>query len=55
MNIDVVGIGSCAVDYFAIVPRLLGPEEKINATPAASPPTTLRRSRASAPAPAGSA
>jgi sugar/nucleoside kinase (ribokinase family) len=32
MNIDVVGIGSCAVDYFAIVPRLLGPEEKINAT-----------------------
>ncbi len=32
MNIDVVGIGSCAVDYFAIVPRLLAPEEKINAT-----------------------
>ena len=31
-NIDVVGIGSCTVDYFAIVPRLLGPEEKINAT-----------------------
>ncbi|HWG57755.1 MAG TPA: carbohydrate kinase family protein [Candidatus Acidoferrales bacterium] len=30
-NVDVVGIGSCAVDYFAIVPRLLGPEEKINA------------------------
>ena len=29
---DVVGIGSCTVDYFAIVPRLLGPEEKINAT-----------------------
>src|SRR5580700_3454927 len=29
--IDVVGIGSCTVDYFAIVPRLLGPEEKINA------------------------
>ena len=28
---DVVGIGSCGVDYFAIVPRLLGPEEKINA------------------------
>jgi len=28
---DVVGIGSCTVDYFAIVPRLLGPEEKINA------------------------
>src|SRR5271155_5747916 len=31
-NVDVVGIGSCAVDFFAIVPRLLGPEEKINAT-----------------------
>jgi sugar/nucleoside kinase (ribokinase family) len=30
-NVDVVGIGSCAVDFFAIVPRLLGPEEKINA------------------------
>jgi sugar/nucleoside kinase (ribokinase family) len=29
---DVVGIGSCTVDYFAIVPRLLGAEEKINAT-----------------------
>jgi fructokinase len=29
--IEVVGIGSCTVDYFAIVPRLLGPEEKINA------------------------
>jgi sugar/nucleoside kinase (ribokinase family) len=29
---EVVGIGSCTVDYFAIVPRLLGPEEKINAT-----------------------
>jgi sugar/nucleoside kinase (ribokinase family) len=28
---DVVGIGSCTVDYFAIVPKLLGPEEKINA------------------------
>lgn len=27
----VVGIGSCGVDYFAIVPRLLGSEEKINA------------------------
>jgi sugar/nucleoside kinase (ribokinase family) len=34
MNVkaEVVGIGSCTVDYFAIVPRLLGPEEKINAT-----------------------
>lgn len=31
-NVDVVGIGSCGVDYFAIVPRLLGAEEKINAT-----------------------
>ncbi|MDP9148149.1 MAG: carbohydrate kinase family protein, partial [Acidobacteriota bacterium] len=29
--VKVVGIGSCGVDYFAIVPRLLGPEEKINA------------------------
>jgi ribokinase len=28
---QVVGIGSCGVDYFAIVPRLLGPDEKINA------------------------
>jgi ribokinase len=27
----VVGIGSCGIDYFAIVPRLLGSEEKINA------------------------
>jgi sugar/nucleoside kinase (ribokinase family) len=26
----VVGIGSCGVDYFAIVPRLLGGDEKIN-------------------------
>ena len=30
-TVDVVGIGSCTVDFFAIVPRLLGPEEKINA------------------------
>jgi sugar/nucleoside kinase (ribokinase family) len=30
-HVDVVGIGSCGVDYFAIVPRLLGREEKINA------------------------
>jgi ribokinase len=29
---DVVGIGSCAVDYVAQVPRLLGPDEKINAS-----------------------
>jgi sugar/nucleoside kinase (ribokinase family) len=28
---QVVGIGSCGVDYFAIVPRLLGADEKINA------------------------
>src|ERR1700737_4753337 len=28
---QVVGIGSCGIDYFAIVPRLLGREEKINA------------------------
>lgn len=28
---EVVGIGSCAVDYVAQVPRLLGPDEKINA------------------------
>ena len=31
-NVEVVGIGSCTVDYFAIVPRLLAAEEKINAT-----------------------
>src|SRR5579863_6976738 len=31
-NAEVVGIGSCTVDYFAIVPRLLAAEEKINAT-----------------------
>ncbi|MGH9776382.1 MAG: carbohydrate kinase family protein [Candidatus Acidiferrales bacterium] len=30
-KMDVVGIGSCTVDFFALVPRLLGPEEKINA------------------------
>jgi sugar/nucleoside kinase (ribokinase family) len=30
-TVNVVGIGSCTVDYFAIVPRLLGAEEKINA------------------------
>jgi sugar/nucleoside kinase (ribokinase family) len=29
--VAVVGIGSCTVDYFAIVPRLLGADEKINA------------------------
>jgi sugar/nucleoside kinase (ribokinase family) len=31
MTTDVVGIGSCGIDYFAIVSRLLGAEEKINA------------------------
>src|SRR3984893_4309540 len=30
-NTQVVGIGSCTIDYFAIVPRLLGADEKINA------------------------
>lgn len=29
---EVVGIGSCTVDFFALVPRLLGPEEKTNAS-----------------------
>ncbi len=27
---DVVGIGGCLVDYFAKVPKIIGPEEKIN-------------------------
>jgi ribokinase len=30
-GIEVVGIGSCTVDYFALVPRLLAADEKINA------------------------
>ena len=30
ISTEVVGIGSCGVDYFAIVPHLLGPDEKIN-------------------------
>jgi sugar/nucleoside kinase (ribokinase family) len=30
-NVDVVRIGSCTVGPFAIVPRLLGPEETISA------------------------
>ena len=30
-SVAVVGIGSCTVDYFAIVPRLLAADEKINA------------------------
>jgi ribokinase len=29
---DVVGLGSCTVDYFALVPKLIGAEEKINST-----------------------
>ncbi len=29
---EVVGLGSCTVDFFALVPRLIGAEEKINAT-----------------------
>jgi len=29
---DVVGLGSCTVDFFALVPRLIGVEEKINST-----------------------
>jgi len=28
--VDVVGIGSCTVDFFALVPNLIGAEEKIN-------------------------
>ncbi|MBI2914347.1 MAG: carbohydrate kinase family protein [Firmicutes bacterium] len=27
---EVVGLGSCTVDYFAMVPKILGPEEKVN-------------------------
>jgi sugar/nucleoside kinase (ribokinase family) len=30
MSPQVVGIGSCGIDYFAIVPKLLGADEKIN-------------------------
>lgn len=30
--VEVIGLGSCTVDFFALVPRLIGPEEKINAT-----------------------
>jgi sugar/nucleoside kinase (ribokinase family) len=29
---DVVGLGSCTVDFFALVPKLIGAEEKVNAT-----------------------
>jgi len=31
-HVDVVGLGSCAVDFFAIVPKLIGADEKVNAT-----------------------
>jgi sugar/nucleoside kinase (ribokinase family) len=31
-HVEVVGIGSCTVDYFALVPKLIGAEEKINVT-----------------------
>ena len=30
-SVDVVGLGSCTVDFFALVPKLIGAEEKINA------------------------
>ena len=30
-QIEVVGLGSCTVDFFALVPKLIGAEEKINA------------------------
>jgi ribokinase len=30
-NAQVVGLGSCTVDFFALVPKLIGAEEKINA------------------------
>ncbi|MDD5542024.1 MAG: carbohydrate kinase family protein [Acidobacteriia bacterium] len=30
-SVDVVGLGSCTVDFFALVPQLIGAEEKINA------------------------
>jgi sugar/nucleoside kinase (ribokinase family) len=29
---DVVGLGSCTVDFFALVPKLIGADEKVNAT-----------------------
>src|SRR5207302_7285232 len=28
---EVIGLGSCAVDFFALVPKLIGADEKINA------------------------
>jgi sugar/nucleoside kinase (ribokinase family) len=30
-QVEVIGLGSCAVDFFALVPKLIGAEEKINA------------------------
>src|SRR5712692_3325073 len=30
-QVEVVGLGSCTVDFFALVPRLIGGDEKINA------------------------
>ncbi|PYX95261.1 MAG: hypothetical protein DMG71_09885 [Acidobacteria bacterium] len=30
-QVEAVGLGSCAVDFFALVPKLIGAEEKINA------------------------
>ncbi len=30
-QVEVVGLGSCTVDFFALVPKLIGAEEKINA------------------------
>lgn len=30
-NAQVVGLGSCTVDFFALVPKMIGAEEKINA------------------------
>jgi len=30
-QIEVVGLGSCTVDFFALVPKLIGADEKINA------------------------
>ncbi|HZR32671.1 MAG TPA: carbohydrate kinase family protein [Terriglobales bacterium] len=31
-KMDVIGLGSCTVDFFAIVPKLIGADEKVNAT-----------------------
>jgi sugar/nucleoside kinase (ribokinase family) len=30
-RVDVVGLGSCTVDFFALVPKLIGGDEKVNA------------------------